>query len=120
MSVAEGESERVLDSAGGPVRRLRQKISKLNIRIRELSGSDVMCTATDDDDADDFIIVDSSSSSDDDDGDGKKICRRRPKNLSYKKKRYKPLLLIRWQTKNTSSGSLMSLRTRLIKCSTKL
>jgi hypothetical protein len=69
------------------VRRLRQKISRLNIRIRELSGSDIVCTtSTDEDDVNDVSIVDSSSSSDDDVVNGSKTVRRRPKNLSYKKK----------------------------------
>jgi hypothetical protein len=86
LSVAERESESVLDSAGGPVRRLRKKISRLNIRIRELSG-DIVCTTDEDDVADNDATIDNSfSSSDEDDTDDKKMCRRRPEQLSYKKK----------------------------------
>jgi hypothetical protein len=79
LSVAESELARVVDSAGGPVRRLRQKISRLNIRIRQLSGDVVMCTTDDDNDASSHEYF----SSDDDE---ERVVRRRPKIGSYKKK----------------------------------
>jgi hypothetical protein len=85
LSVAEAELEHVLDSTGGPVRRLRQKISRLNIRIRELSGDDACATEEqDDDNGDDEDDIDNISSNDDDDDVERRI-RRRPKIGSYKK-----------------------------------
>jgi hypothetical protein len=66
---------------------LRQKISRLNIRIRELSGDDVCATEEQDEgNVDDEGDIDIISSDDDDDDVAERRIRRRPKIGSYKKK----------------------------------
>jgi hypothetical protein len=84
LSVAEAEFERVLDSGGGPVRRLREKISRLNIRIRELSGDDVCAPEKDNGSGDDEGDIENLSF--DDDEDIESIIRRHSKIGSYKKR----------------------------------
>jgi hypothetical protein len=71
LSVVEAELERVFDSARRPVRRLRQKISRLDIRIHDLSG-DVVC-ATEEDDRNGGDQGDIENQSFDDDKDVERI-----------------------------------------------
>ncbi len=89
MSAAELELERVVDSYGGPFRKMRQKICRLKLTIRGLSQQhDTILNDNDDDSGDGATNLDSDGSNDSEfeEGDVTPVQRKRPKLGSYKKK----------------------------------
>ena len=91
LSSAESDLARAIDASGGPIRRMRQKISRLKQTIRGLSVDidvDALSSSSSDDvdDADDVGEDNVECDGDDEEQAAVTMTRRRPKLGSYKKK----------------------------------